>query len=315
MAKKQIQLVLNFFGRFLFSFTAIGYHFRKFFWHKTSKNMSDKIVLITGASGGIGSNVVTGLIESGATVLAVARNQKKLDNLRTTIPSNQREHMIDVLCDLSLQQEINIMLDGLVERGEKIDVLVNNVGLMIHELSINSEELETSFATNLLNHYLLTTQLIKRDLLSDNAVVINVSSGGMYNAPLAPQAMNNRSESYNGSVAYTLHKRGQVALTQYWRNKHKDSKLNFYVMHPGWVDTDGVKTALPSFRKALHLILRNEEQGADTIKWLATEVPSASNDDEIWFDRKPRRTHLNDDTINASASIDDFVSFLDAKIL
>jgi len=314
MAKKQIQLVLNFFGRFLFSFTAIGYHFRKFFWQQTSKNMSDKIVLITGASGGIGSNVVTGLIESGATVLAVARNQKKLDNLRTTIPSNQREHMIDVLCDLSLQQEINIMLDGLVERGEKIDVLVNNVGLMIHELSINSEELETSFATNLLNHYLLTTQLIKRDLLSDNAVVINVSSGGMYNAPLAPQAMNNRSESYNGSVAYTLHKRGQVALTQYWRNKHKGSELNFYVMHPGWVDTDGVKTALPTFRKVLQLILRDEAKGADTIKWLAKEVPDQSENEQIWFDRKPRKIHLSDKTLHASCTTYELIEFLESQM-
>ena len=315
MTKRQIQLIFNFYGKYALSFTAIGYHVRKLFWQESTKNLSGKKVLVTGASGGIGSNVVLGSIANGATVLAAARNQQKLDTLRDNLPSDQQERMVDVLCDLSLQREIVTMLDGFEERGEKIDVLVNNVGLMIHDLTINDEELEASFALNLLNHYLLTTELIKRNLLSEEAVVINVSSGGMYNAPLAPVAMNNMSESYNGGVAYTLHKRGQVALTQYWREKHKDDKLNFYVMHPGWVDTDGVKTALPTFRKILQLVLRDESQGADTIHWLASQAPTQQGFDQIWFDRKARRTHQNEQTRNASCTINDFISFLDSKIL
>ena len=315
MTKRDIQLILNFYGKYALSFTAIGYHFRKLFWQESSKNLSGKKVLVTGASGGIGSNVVIGSIANGGTVLAAARNQQKLDTLRASIPSDQQERMVDVLCDLSLQQEIIKMVDGFEERGEKIDVLVNNVGLMIHDLTVNDEELEASFALNLLNHYLLTTELIKRNLLSEDAVVINISSGGMYNAPLAPIAMNNMTETYSGGVAYTLHKRGQVALTQYWREKHKDSKLNFYVMHPGWVDTDGVKTALPTFRKILQLVLRDEAQGADTIHWLASEVPKQQGFDQIWFDRKARRTHQNEQTRNASCTINDFISFLDSKIL
>ena len=315
MTKRQIQLIFNFYGKYALSFTAIGYHVRKLFWQESTKSLSGKKVLVTGASGGIGSDVVVGSIANGATVLAAARNQQKLDTLRDTLPSDQQERMVDVLCDLSLQREIVTMLDGFEERGEKIDVLVNNVGLMIHDLTINDEELEASFALNLLNHYLLTTELIKRNLLSEEAVVINVSSGGMYNAPLAPVAMNNMSESYNGGVAYTLHKRGQVALAQYWREKHRDSKLNFYVMHPGWVDTDGVKTALPTFRKILQMVLRDEAQGADTIHWLASEVPTQQGFDQIWFDRKARRTHQNEQTRNASCTINDFISFLDSKIL
>ena len=315
MTKRDIQLIFNFYGKYALSFTAIGYYFRKLFWQESSKNLSGKKVLVTGASGGIGSDVVVGSVANGATVLAAARNQQKLDTLRGTIPSGQQERMVDVLCDLSLQKEIITMLDGFEERGEKIDVLVNNVGLMIHDLTVSDEELEASFALNLLNHYLLTTELIKRNLLSEDAVVINVSSGGMYNAPLAPVAMNNMSETYNGGVAYTLHKRGQVALAQYWREKHKDSKLNFYVMHPGWVDTDGVKTALPTFRKILQLVLRDESQGADTIHWLASEAPTQQGFDQIWFDRKARRTHQNEQTRNASCTINDFISFLDSKIL
>ena len=86
-------------------------------------------------------------------------------------------------------------------------------------------------------------------------------------------------------------------------------------MHPGWVDTDGVKTALPTFRKILQLVLRDEAQGADTIHWLASEVPTQQGFDQIWFDRKARRTHQNEQTRNASCTINDFISFLDSKIL
>ena len=229
--------------------------------------------------------------------------------------SDQQERMVDVLGDLSLQRDINTMLDELEKSGEKIDVLVNNVGLIIHELTITDEEYEASFTTNLLNHYILTTELLKRNLLSEEAVIVNVSSGGMYNAALVPKAMNNMGPSYNGTVAYTLHKRGQVALNQYWREKYKDTKMNFYVMHPGWVDTPLVKATLPTFRKIMHLVLRDEKQGADTLHWLACEAPPQQGFDQIWVDRKARRTHHNEHTRNNSSTISDLISFLDSKIL
>jgi len=141
---------------------------------------------------------------------------------------------------------------------------------------------------------MLTTELLNRGLLADDAVVINVSSGGMYNAPLVLEGMNLQNAAYNGGVAYTLHKRSQVELTKYWRQQHKDSNMKFYVMHPGWVDTEGVKTALPTFRKIMQFILRDEAMGADTINWLAKQKPDQVGNEKIWFDRKPRKIHLSE---------------------
>jgi len=150
MTKRQIQLIFNFYGRFSLSFTSIGYHCRRMFWRESSRDLKNKNVLVTGASGGIGSDVVLGTLESGATVFAAARNQKKLDQLRDRVPAACKEKMKDTVFDLSLQSDIRKMVEGFAQSGEKIDVLVNNVGLMIHDLTITEEGFETSFATNIL---------------------------------------------------------------------------------------------------------------------------------------------------------------------
>ena len=69
-------------------------------------------------------------------------------------------------------------------RGERIDVLVNNVGLLLDRFELTAEGLETSFVTNLLSHYVLTEGLRAAGRFADGAAVVNMSSGGMYGSPL-----------------------------------------------------------------------------------------------------------------------------------
>ena len=84
-------------------------------------------------------------------------------------------------------------------------------------------------------------------------------------------------------------------------------------MHPGWVDTAGVKKSLATFRKLLQLILRDGQQGADTIMWLGSTAP-AQVTDEVWFDRKARTPHAFKDSQKAMASVDDVVDYLNKDI-
>lgn len=58
-------------------------------------------------------------------------------------------------------------------------------------------------------------------------------------------------------------------MTEKWAQQHKDEPLRFYCMHPGWADTPGVATSLPSFHNYLNSSLRTSEEGADTIVWLS----------------------------------------------
>jgi hypothetical protein len=62
-------------------------------------------------------------------------------------------------------------------------------------------------------------------------------------------------------------------------------------MHPGWVDTAGLRTSLPRFRRVMRPLLRDARQGADTIVWLGTQPTLEPATGAFWQDREPRPEH------------------------
>jgi dehydrogenase/reductase SDR family protein 12 len=220
-----------------------------------------------------------------------------------------------MLTDLSLVADTRRAASAIVARGAHIDVLVNNVGLLLDDLSITAEGFETSYATNLLTHWVLTDALLQSSALAPQATIIEMSSGGMYNAPLTLDYMGMKDpRKYNGVYAYAVHKRGQAELVKYWQQRHGGTTgLLCYVMHPGWADTDGVKTAMPNFRRRLRTVLRDAAQGADTALWLAATRPSREGPEVFWFDRAPRSAHAFPHTMKEAASVGETDSRQDAQ--
>ena len=99
-------------------------------------------------------------------------------------------------------------------------------------------------------------------------------------------------ESFDGTAAYAQHKRVQVEMTERWAQCAPPS-VRFFSMHPGWADTPGVATAMPSFRAQFEASLRSSEQGADTVVWLATRPDYAALENgAFYFDRSVARKHL-----------------------
>jgi dehydrogenase/reductase SDR family member 12 len=217
--------------------------------------------------------------------------------------------------DLGLMSDTAALVKRLEREGLAVDVLVNNVGALIHAHALTAEGKESSYALNILNHFLLTEGLIEKGLLKRGGTVINMSSGGMYNAPLLVEKMNvTDATRYNGVFAYAVHKRGQAELTKYWQAAYGTSHdLRFYVMHPGWTDTEGVQTAMPRFRRILRLVLRDGLQGGDTAIWLAAQRPDA-DPAGFWFDRKPRDAHAYDATRVSKHTPADLAAFLRQEI-
>lgn len=304
--------ILKFYGRFAPNFTAIGYYARRPFWGRLDADFSGQTWLVTGASGGIGRAIVLEASRRGARVIAVARSPEKLDRLVADAAGGGA--VVPMAADLGLMSATAALSQRLKDENEAVDVLVNNVGALIHRHQLTDEGKESSYALNILNHYLLTERLIADHTLNKGGTVVNMSSGGMYNAPLMVDRMNVTDPAqYSGVFAYAVHKRGQAELTRHWQEKYGTERdLRFYVMHPGWTDTEGVQTAMPRFRKILRLVLRDSLQGGDTAIWLAAMRPEA-DPAGFWFDRKPRSAHAYPATRKTRYTPADLAAFLDEE--
>jgi len=305
----RLKKTIGFYGRFLVSFSALGYRARAMVWQRLRADFTGQTWVVTGATGGIGRAVVEGATSRGATVLALGRSHQKLDALAREAPGPGR--VIPILTDLSLVADTRRAAAAILARGARVDVLVNNVGLLLDDLSITAEGFETSYATNLLTHWVLTDALLQGSALTPQATIIEMSSGGMYNAPLTLDYMGMKDpKKYNGVYAYAVHKRGQAELVKYWQGRYGVGGLRCYVMHPGWADTDGVKTAMPNFRRRLRSVLRDSAQGADTAIWLAATRPSREGPEAFWFDRKARSPHAFPHTVKSKYTADNLAEFL-----
>ena len=132
-----------------------------------------------------------------------------------------------------------------------------------------------------------------------SARVIWMSSGGMYTRPLSVSYLRQLSDGvergttgvYDGVKAYAYTKRAQVELAYHLNQLgHGGGKVTHHSVHPGWVDTPGIRSSLPKFWRWTQGRLRSLAQGADSAVWLTLspdELPSG-----FWFDRAARSPYL-----------------------
>ena len=274
------------------SFTNLGYQLHSRSFEAIDDDLAGRTIVITGATGGLGLAAARRLSALGARVALVGRSEEKL---QSAVESMSGE-AVSYRADLSSMSEVRELASRLIKDESRIDVLVNNVGVLLPTREVTSEGLEKSFAINLAGQYLLTRLLMPKLVASAPARVINVSSGGMYSERIAPDALQFEDRTYAGAAVYARTKRGQVILAEEWANEFSDSGVVFHSMHPGWAGTAGVEESLPTFNKVMGPFLRSPEQGADTIVWLSASDEGAENSGSFWFDRRMVNKHLMDST-------------------
>ncbi len=279
----------------LFGYDRIGYSIRKQLWNETETqvSMTDKIAIITGANSGLGRATSLHLAQSGATLYLVCRNPKSGEMVRQDIIESSGNWKVFLeITDMSEPQQIKAFAKRFQSMESRLDILINNAGVLLNKRQENSEGLEKTFATNTLGYFLMTNLMLPHLLKSEAARIINVSSGGMYPVAVQLDDPQYHTRPYNGVTAYAESKRAEVILNEIWAHDLENQNVIVSAMHPGWADTKGVQNSLPTFRKMTQAILRTPEQGADTIIWLATNPHLTKQDSgQFWFDRKPRSIH------------------------
>jgi dehydrogenase/reductase SDR family member 12 len=275
-------------------YTNVGYPIRSRRWSSSDlPRMDGKVVLVTGASSGLGLAVAEGFARLGATVRLLVGSEERGEQTRAKIVERSGNGDIRIgLCDLSRLESVRQFAGRLADRVSRLDVLVNSAGVMTDERAVSADGIELTLATNVVGPFLLTDLLFPLLENSAPARIVNVSSGGMYTQKINVDDLQSEHGRFDGPAVYARTKRAQVILTELWAEQLADSGVVVRVMYPGWSDTPGARSSPPRFYKLTRPLLRTPEQGADTIVWLGAATEPARSSGRFWHDRRRRPTHL-----------------------
>jgi dehydrogenase/reductase SDR family protein 12 len=273
-------------------YTSVGYRLRSRGWAPLPR-MEGKAVLITGASSGLGLAAADGFARLGASVWLAVRDRGRGEEARARILDHLGEADVHVaLCDLSRRQSVRGFAQRFAAEAPRLDVLVNNAGVLAQERELSADGIELTLATNVIGPFLLTRLLIPMLERCAPSRIINVSSGGMYTQKLEIDDLQSEHGNFDGPTVYARTKRAEVVLTEMWARHLNGTGITVHAMHPGWADTAGVQSSLPRFYRVTRPLLRSPDQGADTIVWLGAASEPGGSSGGFWHDRRRRPTHL-----------------------
>jgi len=144
-------------------------------------DQSGRLALITGASSGLGLETARALVRRGATVVLGCRSRQRSEQARTSLLADAAGGAIDLL-DLDLADLASVRAAGreLADRYGRLDLLINNAGVMGLPRSLTSDGFEMQFGVNHLGHYALTMALLPLLRARPASRVVTVTSGAQY---------------------------------------------------------------------------------------------------------------------------------------
>lgn len=280
------------------SFSRIGYEARSHLAHwQDLAPLPDTSVLLTGATSGLGFETSVQLARLGASVTFVARDRDRALKARASIVElSGRDDVSFVLADMSDLDSVRRAAESYLQQHDSLDVLIHNAGALSRHYETAPSGVEVTVAAQVLGPFLLTGLLLPalrspRPGRLGPARVLTVSSGGMYSQRFDLDRLEARAEGFDGVSAYARAKRAQVVLDHAWASHVDPREVVFHAMHPGWVDTPGVRSSLPGFFRITKPILRTPQQGVDTLVWLSRAPEAAQGSGRFWLDRHPRNEH------------------------
>ena len=278
------------------SFTRVGCSVRSRLdhWRPVDRyDLTGRVVVITGATSGLGLAAARVLAADGATVEIVARDATKASAVCEQLRAARLPGGVDfVVADTADLDAIRSAATEIARRHDRVHALVHNAGALDKMYARSAQGVERTVAGQVVGPFLLTELLLPQLRAATHARVLWVSSGGMYSQALSVARLEMGPDDYDATTAYARAKRAQVTLAEMWAEQLRPDGIVVHAMHPGWADTPGVRRSLPTFRRLTGPLLRTPEQGADTIVWLAADdgAPIATTG-RFWLDRRPRPIH------------------------
>ncbi|HEX7433526.1 MAG TPA: SDR family NAD(P)-dependent oxidoreductase [Anaerolineaceae bacterium] len=237
-----------------------------------SSALQGKIILITGASSGIGKATSIKLASLGAKVLMVARQPEKARTAQVEIQHKSGSNAVELLlADCSRLDEVRRLAQEITAHYPNLDILINNAAVFKAERTITPEGFETMFATNYLAPFLLTNLLLNTLQTNGNGHVINMT------APSTDPIKFNDLQSekaYNPLEVFSMTKMSLLLFTFELAHRLQSSRIRVNALYPGLARTDLMREAKLSIRIFVYLSAYPTERAAQAVADLATKNPA-----------------------------------------
>tara|TARA_A100000164_G_scaffold374254_1_gene406896 strand:- start:9 stop:746 length:738 start_codon:yes stop_codon:yes gene_type:complete len=186
------------------------------------KDLKNKNIIVTGASGGIGNSIIKKLSEAGANLLASGTKIEKLDKIKS-----QFENIKILKFDISQSDKIEDFIENATnDLGGSLDCIVNNAGITQDNLAIRMslDEWQKVIDINLTSVFLMSKYAIKKMLKNKSGKVVNITSVVGHTGNL-------------GQVNYTASKAGIVAMSKTLAIEYAKKNINVNCISPGFIKT------------------------------------------------------------------------------
>jgi retinol dehydrogenase 12 len=210
--------------------------------------MSNKNIIVTGGTDGIGLAIVKKLIEKNHNIFIVGKNAEKGNRILNTLNNSKLEFF---QADLSEKNETENLINKL-KKVTTIDVLINNAGAVFEKREINQNNIEKTFALNHLSYFSLGIGILDQLENSINGRIINVASNAHKRYQLNLNDLENKI-NYNGWKAYCRSKLLNILFT-YSFNKELKTKVTCNCFHPGFVNSNFGNNNSSILRFAINIV-------------------------------------------------------------
>ena len=226
-------------------------------------NFKNKKILITGATGGIGEFLVKKFISLDGEVLATGTNEKKLENLQNEIPNIKI-----IKFDLSNHSEIESFVDDAISKLNGIDVLVNNAGITVDNLSLRmkNEEWQKVIDINLTSTFYLCKNVIKKMLKNKAGKIVNITSIVGHTGNI-------------GQSNYAASKAGIIAMSKSLAIEYAKKNIFINCVSPGFIKTNMTDKISEEYKNLLiskipMSRLGSGEDVSNTVAFLSSDMAS-----------------------------------------
>lgn len=256
-------------------------------------DMTGNIVVVTGANSGMGLATTIELAKMGAHVIMACRSQSRGAAALQKAQQESNGSKIELMTlDLGDFDSIRAFTADFKARYDKLDVLVNNAGVVTLKRELTKDGYEAMLGVNHLGHFLLTHELLEHLQHARQGRVVNVSSGAHKVGNIHFEDPN-LDKGFNVAKGYAQSKLANILFTKELARRLQPTRVTANALHPGAVSTGIGVNRDTGFGKAVHKLLRpfflTPLEGARTAIYLASSPEVEHVTGEYYIKGKPAK--------------------------